>query len=131
MTALSHGIKNCNAQRSHLKMGSQLPDVHQRRVLRDHSACRLVVDLTCVYEVLKAAEGLNIIFGESNNHLDCIGHSILGEVVTVVRGLRAKDILLNAKGNLIWANEEDDEDWVRVAGHVRGRTQRRLRYALP
>jgi hypothetical protein len=112
---LSHGIENCDSQGSHLQLSSELPDPHEESVIRDRLGPILVVHLTSVNKVLETAKGTGIRVWEPDDMLDFINLAARGKFLAVVRTLGAKKILLDAKRNLIWSDQDDDKDRMRIA----------------
>ncbi len=119
MTTLGHDIENGNTQRRHLQIGSQFPNIQEERVVRNDLSASLVVDLSGVDEVLKAAKCFHVIVGKLDDELDSIDWYFPRVVLAVVWRLGEKEVSLDAEGNLIRSNEEDGEEWMRVTARVR------------
>jgi hypothetical protein len=64
---------------------------------------------------LETAKGTGIRVWEPDDMLDLINLAALGKFLAVVRTLGAKKILLDAKRNLIWSDQDNDEDRMRIA----------------
>ena len=76
----------------------------------------LVVDFASEEKVLEAAEDDMVGISKLEDLFDVCGSLV--ELLPEVGGVSTEEILLDAERILIGTNEDDDEEWVRIAGDV-------------
>lgn len=130
LTSLSHGIQYRNSQRTHAQLSRKLPNAHQGRIIGYHLSATLIIDVACVKEVLETAECIDVCIRKLDDVFDFVNLT-LGELSTIVWGLRTKKVFLDTEWNLFLANEEDDEDRVRVTVQLTHTQTEMLRNLLP
>lgn len=114
LATFSHDIKNSDAQWSHSQTRSQLPNAHEKRVIRNILSTCLIIDTAGIDEVLEASKCSNIGIRKLDEELNLILLALLRELFAIVRRLGTKEILLDAKGDLFGSYEDDCEDRMRV-----------------
>ena len=130
LTSLGHSIQDSNSQRGHAQLSRKLPNAHQGRIIGYHLSATLIIDVACVKEVLKTAEGIDVCIRKPDDMFDFLNLT-LGELLTIVWGLRTKKVFLDTEWNLFLANEEDNKDRVRITVQLIHTLTEMLRNLLP
>jgi hypothetical protein len=108
LSSLGHTVQNSDTKRPHLQFRGELPHAEKEAVLWNIFSATLIIDLACINEVLEATKYLN----SRVWNFEYIFNFILAffrQLVAEIWGLCAEEIFLNAKDNLIRADEKNDK----------------------